>query len=236
MEVIEFESREALADALAQAVSSDLRDALSVSDQTWALLRVSGGSTPLPFFRALSAQVLDWHRVQLGLVDDRWVDAEHDASNEAFVRRELMAETSLAAKARFVGLADATQSVEVADARWAKMGAEGVADSADALILGMGGDGHFASLFPGMPGLEAALDLRDAPGTLSALAPSEPRERVSLNFAAIAGSKALYLHITGAEKRGLFDRALSGDSDVASLPISHLLAQLGSRLRVYWAP
>lgn len=234
MKIETFESRDALADALAQRVVDLLR--ARVEDGTSPLLRVSGGSTPLPLFRALARAELDWSRVRVGLVDERWVPTDDPASNERFVRGELLAPGTPGAEAHFVGLADAARPVDTAPTRWAEQLEAGLPDRSEVLILGMGGDGHFASLFPGMPGLEAAFDLAAAPGTLSALAPSEPRARVSLNLSAIAAAEHLFLHITGSDKRELLDRALAGDPEVASLPIATLVAQLGAHVTVYWAP
>jgi 6-phosphogluconolactonase len=228
--VNEYESREALAEALADALLEDLQASSE------PLLRVSGGSTPLPLFQALARRERDWSKTWVGLVDERWVAADDPASNEGFVKREFLVEGSPAASARFVGLAQADRPVDAAGEAWAAMVDAGVPPSADALVLGMGGDGHFASLFPGMPNLELGLELEAEAGTLRAEAPSEPKERVSLNLAAIASSKKLYLHITGAEKRALFDKAVAGDAEVADLPISALVAKLGPRLTVYWAP
>ena len=231
MPLREFESRESLAQALAQVLVADLQG------RGAALLRVSGGSTPRPLFRALAEFAhFDWSKVWIGLVDERWVGVEDAASNEAFVKRELMPQASPVAAARFVGLARPDQSLDCAASVWSEMIDAGVPSIADALVLGMGADGHFASLFPGMPGLAQSLKLDAQPGTVPALAPSEPRQRISLNLAAIAASKQLYLHITGADKRALFDRARSGDAEVADLPIATLVAKLGERLIVYWAP
>jgi 6-phosphogluconolactonase len=105
----------------------------------------------------------------------------------------------------------------------------------DALVLGMGDDGHFASLFPHDPGLVAALDHDAAPACVAMRAPVEPTERISLNLAALLQTRRLFLFITGTQKRDLLLAAARRSAD-APLPVASLLSQRVPMPEVYWAP
>ncbi|EDM81879.1 6-phosphogluconolactonase [Plesiocystis pacifica SIR-1] len=229
----EAEGRRELGAAVARRVLEALGRALASSASARAL--VSGGSTPGPFFDALVelGSGLDWSRVEIGLVDDRWVPPDHPASNLRLVRERLCRGPIAEARVRGLGAVelDARASVRAADERARSQPPPAV------VVLGMGGDGHFASLFPGMPGLAAALDVDAPPGVLGALAPSPPQARVSHNLAALLAADDLILHITGAEKREVFERARA-DAEPA-LPVRALLRAAERRergLAVYWAP
>jgi 6-phosphogluconolactonase len=99
----------------------------------------------------------------------------------------------------------------------------------------MGEDGHFASLFPGEPGLPAALDPSSAPGCVAMHAPVEPTERISLNLAALLQARRLFLFVTGAAKRELL-LAAARREPAAHWPVTALLAQRHPEPEVYWAP
>ncbi len=137
------------ADALAAALSAGVRD------RGAALLAVSGGRTPVPVFQALSARDLDWSRVTVTLVDERWVDPASSDSNQRLVETHLL--QYRAAASRFVPMKSAGAAPEDGVAPMAA--ALGPAPVFDAVLLGMGEDGHFASLFPSSPALAAGLDL-----------------------------------------------------------------------------
>ena len=135
-------SAEAHADALAQRVADALRQA--IDSRGSATLVVSGGRSPVAFFGALAQQALDWRQVLVSLADERWVPVNHASSNEALVRRHLL--RGAASEAKFLGLyrvaGSLEQAAELADAAFAEL------PPIDVLVLGMGDDGHTASLFP----------------------------------------------------------------------------------------
>ena len=216
--------------ALAAQVAAALRAGLATRGV--ASLAVPGGRTPLPLFRALREVELDWSRVGVTLTDERWVPVDDPASNESLVRRELLA--SLAAQARFLPLFNGSASAAgAAAAVWNSLAP--LPRPFDAVVLGMGDDGHFASLFPDDPGLAAALSQAAAPGCVAMRAPVEPNERISLNLSALLQTRRLFLFITGVHKRDLLLAAARRAAD-APLPVAALLSQRVPIPEVYWAP
>jgi 6-phosphogluconolactonase len=188
------------------------------------VLAVSGGKSPVPFFHALRSQPLDWSRVMITLVDERFVPADHPDSNAALVREHLLQDA--AAAARFLPL--------VGDARddVAELAAANAAyQHPTVAVLGMGEDGH-----------RFAVSRRDGPGgwaghgrslPLLAVQPlTAPHLRFSMSKAALLACDSLILSIQGAGKRQVFDQAVQGIND--SLPISHFLLQTECPIDVYW--
>ncbi len=195
-----------------------------------ASLVVSGGSTPKPFFEHLSRRVLAWDRVRITLADERWVGADHEASNERLVRRHLL--VAEAAVATVVGLktpeATPEEGCEACEQALAQ-----VTRPFDVVILGMGGDGHTASLFPGAPELAAGFDPASGRTCLAAHPATAPHPRMSLTLPALLDSRRLVLHITGESKRRVYAQALE-PGPAQELPIRAVLAS--DRVEVWWAP
>lgn len=225
-----FESPAAAAAALAAQVVAALRTGLAWRGA--GSLAVPGGRTPVPLFHALRDAELDWSRVGITLTDERWVDETATASNATLVRTELL--SGRAAAAHFVPLYNGGTSALAAEAEvWSALGA--LARPFDAVVLGMGEDGHFASLFPDNARLEAALDARAAPGCVAMRAPVAPAARISLNLAALLQTRRLFLFVTGEAKRQLLLSAARGAAH-GSWPVSALLAQRHPPVEVFWAP
>ena len=221
-----FDDRQSLAESLASSVADSLYGTLTGRPR--ASLVVSGGSTPLPFFRHLRTLELPWLQVDITLADERWVDAGHEASNESFVARELMQD--LAASARFIGLKTPHATPEE--------GCDAVARAItplrpfDIVVLGMGGDGHTASLFPDDPLITQRLDTGEL--CVAARPPSQPLPRLSLTPKAFERTQRLILHITGEDKREVYDRARK-PGPVEELPIRAFLHG-PTDVDVYWSP
>lgn len=215
--------------SLAGQVKSALRSGLEQRGS--ASLVVPGGRTPLPLFHALRDADLDWARVTVTLTDERWVDEVHPASNAGLVKRELL--QARAAAARFRPLFDGSDRVrDAVESVWRSLG--NVPRPFDVVVLGMGDDGHFASLFPQSPGVAAALDPAALPACVAMHAPADPASRISLNLSALLESRRLFLFITGTPKRELLLAAARGDAE--GLPVAALLAQRVPMPEVYWAP
>jgi 6-phosphogluconolactonase len=225
-----FESAQAAAGELAEQVAMALQLGLSLRDL--ASLAVPGGRTPVPLFHALNEAALDWSRVLVTLTDERCVPTEDAASNAALVRDHLFADRAVAA--RFVSLYDGAADGEAAATRaWERLRI--VPRPFDAVVLGMGEDGHFASLFAGSSGLDAALDPSAAPACVAMRAPVVPHERISLNLAALLQARRLFLFATGAGKRELLLAASRRDGG-GQWPVAALLAQRRPMVEVFWAP
>ncbi|WP_068828417.1 6-phosphogluconolactonase [Pseudomonas sp. BMS12] len=215
----------AQAEAMALQVAEALRQAIEVRGE--ALLVVSGGRSPMAFFECLARQTLDWSKVSVSLADERWVPQDHPDSNEALVRRHLL--QANAASARMLGLYHPAADVERAAER-AEQALAGL-PLIDVLVLGMGEDGHTASLFPGSPHLAEALH-EDCPRRVLAMqAPVEPRQRLSLTRRVLAGARLPMLAIQGQSKLETLKRALAEDG--LDLPIR---AFLRAPLQIHYCP
>lgn len=216
------DSAEDLALALARYVAERLRHALATRGR--AFLIVSGGSTPVPFFEALSCTALDWGGVVVTLADERWVDASHADSNERLVRLHLIKDQAHAAL--FVPLYNGAPTPEAGlDAVEARLDA--LPWPADVTVLGMGGDAHTASLFPHAPELPAALDEHASARCLAVGAPGAPNvplPRISLNHHALLDAAQLVVHVTGPAKQAVLRQALQ-EGPVTDMPIRLALHQ-----------
>ncbi|MCR6625738.1 MAG: 6-phosphogluconolactonase [Pseudoxanthomonas sp.] len=220
-----FPDGDAVASALAQAVADDLRAALVQRGQ--ASLALSGGTTPRRFLQALSQQALDWANVTVTLVDERWVPDDHERSNARLVKECLL--QNAAADARFVPLyrPAATPDEVLEDI------AAGLPATLDVVVLGMGGDGHTASFFPGGDRLAEAMDTATSATVLPMRAPGAGEPRITLTLPVLRDAGRLYLHIEGGEKRQVLQQALSGQGPGAQFPMHHVLQALRAPLQVY---
>ncbi len=226
--ILAFPSQAELAPALAAAIAEDLRRAIGARGR--ATLAVSGGTTPVPLFRELQRAELDWSRVSVTLVDERWVDVDHTDSNAALVQRHLL--QGSAAAARFQPLKNpertAAMGCEATNRSLARLGPP------DSAVLGMGADGHTASWFPGAPTLAQALDPDGVDGCIALQPPGGGHARLSLSLPAVLASSRIYLHFTGSDKWATFERALL-PGPVGDLPVRALLRQPSPPLQICYA-
>lgn len=224
-----FANDAALAESFAHTVAANLRAAIDARGH--ALIGVSGGSTPREFFKHLSNQDLDWSRVTITLCDDRWVPPTSDRSNEHLLRETLL--RNKASKATFAPLhidaPDPESALANVQANVAKLRMP-----FDVIVLGMGSDGHTASLFPDGDHLVEASDPNTKARALPMRAPDAPEPRITLTLPALIDTHALYLHIEGADKKAVFDKAMT--SDDSSAPIRKVLKASRVTPIVYWCP
>ncbi|HEY8573814.1 6-phosphogluconolactonase [Phenylobacterium sp.] len=212
-----YPSADALADAAAHGVEAWLAQGLRTRGR--ASLVATGGRSPGPVYDRLRAARVDWARVIVTLSDERCVDEASPDSNLRQVRERLL--VGEAAKAHVLPLWPAAHEAAL----------EALLPF-DAVLLGMGEDGHVASLIPGSAALDEGMD----PATPKLVLPVEaglgspPLPRVTLTLAALLNSRAIFLLIAGDAKRQVVARAQAGED----LPVRAVLAH--ERLRVLWAP
>jgi 6-phosphogluconolactonase len=218
-------------DALARQLANDVTAALGrrLATDGAAGLVVSGGRTPAKFLRELGSRELDWSSVFVALADERCVAADDPASNLRFVR-----EAFAGAPASAATLAAVDPTGVAAASRWSEALGK-VPRPFAAVILGLGDDGHFASLFPGMPGLATALDTSNTTSVVAGFAPVEPKARLSLTLPTLLDTDLLVLHVTGASKLATLQRAACGGSAL-EMPVRALLAQRRVPLEIYHSP
>lgn len=219
-----FPSSEALAEALARDVARALGAAIARRGQ--ALIAVSGGTTPKLFFPALARQALDWAKVTVVPVDERFVPETSPRSNGALIRNSLL--TDKAAAGRFAPLFHEAGTVEAAAQRAAAELAA-LPWPLDVAILGMGTDGHTASFFPDAANLGALTDPANENLLLPVHAPSAGEPRLTLPLSRLLESGLLALHIEGEEKRKVLEAG-------GKKPVSAVFAHAMKPVPVYWTP
>lgn len=225
-EVKKYQSLETLFDSLADEIADKVETDISSGTNTTALV-VSGGTTPQPLFERLAATPLAWDKVTFVPSDERWLATNHDASNENLIRLSLLQDKAVTAAVQ--GLKLDFDTAQEAEAELNKV-LKPVLGNYAVAVVGMGLDGHFASIFPGTPQEQNALDMSrdqlcyavDATGCAVA---GDYTERMTLSMSAILNAKHIYLLITGEEKLALVKKAINRDQSVSELPIVRLLQQ-----------
>jgi 6-phosphogluconolactonase len=195
-----------------------------------ASLVLSGGRTPVGLFKQLSQQKLDWSKVDITLADERWVPVDDDASNEKTIRTHLL--QGKASAATYYSLKteaeDAENGVDELTAQLAS-----IQTPFDVLILGMGEDGHTASLFPCSAQIDDGLNLESGNSYIAVKPSTAPNQRISLTLPSLLNSHHTFLHLTGESKRQVLQTALSGD-DEREMPIRAILNR--ANVELVWAP
>jgi 6-phosphogluconolactonase len=223
-----FETRNEASNAAADRIAEVLSKRLE--RQRDASLVVSGGTTPERCFQALAGKDLDWARVHVLLSDERWVPPNDNSSNEKLVRETLL--QAKAGKARLAPLY--AEGVEIAEhCEVLETSLRRLPLPFSVCLLGMGEDGHFASLFPDAANLEAGLDKNASNLCMPVSTAASPHPRVSLTLAALSRSDEIILLIFGDRKREVYERAKTTGN---TYPVAHLLKQKQAPVHMYWAP
>lgn len=229
-----FVDRSSMSAALADAITGRLEDAIAARDA--ASLIVSGGSGPKVLFEILARRELPWERITVSLADERWVDSASPDSNERLVRTALL--THNARAARFVSLKTPHARPEDGE-RECESALAAIPSPFDVVVLGMGEDGHTASLFPGADKLDAALDVtadrQCVAITPKALPSNAPYPRMTMTLPRLLASRWIALLLAGQSKLEVYEQALAG-SDVSAMPVRAVLQQQRTPVVTYWAP
>jgi 6-phosphogluconolactonase len=222
--------------ALAQDIAERLRAA--IAQRGVAVLSVSGGKSPIALFETLRTQVLDWHKVNITLVDERCVPTVHPDSNAYLVQTYLRQD--LAESANFFEMVSQTSAPLSSPSVLALQAEENLkqAGTADVLILGMGADGHTASLFPDAPNLQHAIDLSNPrlclPIELEKPPANAPYARITQTLTSILSARHIILPLSGADKLATLKQAQQGLD--ARWPISYVLHQTQTPVALWIAP
>ncbi|WP_332690726.1 6-phosphogluconolactonase [Devosia sp.] len=224
-----FADKATLAMELAEAVADRIRAA--IAERGEAAIAVSGGSTPARFFQSLGkTKDIDWSKVIVTLVDERWVDETSDRSNALLVNERML--QGPAATARFFPLYSGGDEPDATGVAKTNALLAGLPEQFAAVVLGMGNDGHTASFFPGGDTLAEALTAEGP--TLAIRAPGAGEPRITFTLPRLLRTDGLYLHIEGEEKAAVLDTAL-GEGPTEDMPIRAVLRS-GHAVTVYWCP
>ena len=226
----DYDNVDELADAVAGDVAFIVESALDA--RAASLIAIPGGKTPLPVYEKLSAKTLKWKQVTIIPTDDRLVAVDDERSNVRAI-----AQSFLPTGARVIPIAtmldDYRQAGNAADARL-----QDLSWPPDLVWLGVGADGHTASIFPG-PDLQDALEApkaRRAVGVMPDPMPEDaPVPRVTLTRASILSARTILITVTGDEKRELLERAIE-DGHSSKLPIGRVLAEVEQPIDIHWCP
>lgn len=212
--------------ALTEALSQQWLDVIQATPDG-SSFALAGGSTPAPVYQRLDQLLsnIDAHNpIKLVATDERWVPDQDTQSNEGLFRRCL---SGSAADKRWqlVSLKNASSTPEVATEAINVRLNEQLPQAFSAVLLGMGADGHIASLFPGAP------TQHDDLACLAAVHPQTRQSRMSLSLPRLLNTKRIWLVITGAEKRQVLEQAIENN-----LPVASLLREAGCTIDVFWCP
>ena len=223
-----FPDAGALAKAAAEVLGDALNRRLSESGER-ARLMATGGSSPVACYGHLQAWPLDWSRVDVALTDDRFVPPDAPESNEALVRQHLL--QSAAAAARLTPLWSAAPTPDAAASRAEP--AIRALGKFDAVLLGVGPDGHICSLFPNSPEAVEGLDPDTKRLVIGVAKAGQPPyvPRITLTLPAILNASLVVILISGTDKKQVIESALAG----AALPVRAVLAQDRTPVRILWA-
>jgi 6-phosphogluconolactonase len=228
MNVKTFSSMHECEDALLDELTLNMVQTLAQQERF--NLALAGGNTPKSLYEKLSDTKLDWHNVQVTLTDERWVDVQHMDSNENMLRHTLL--QNQAKIAGFLALKNSEKTAEQGQANTNNLLLQH-APKLDCVLLGMGDDGHFASIFPNMLNTSDLLSLNQTECCLPAH-PADKPSRISLTLRYLLSAKCIFLLIKGDAKRQVFEQ--QNESNVKQpLPIHYLLKQTVCPITVYWS-
>jgi 6-phosphogluconolactonase len=226
----DYGTKAAMADAVAAYVGGVIGDAIDTRDE--ALVALPGGKSPEPIFERLADAPIDWSRVTIIPTDDRLVPPDDPLSNFAMIARHFRPKGAQVVPIAIEGAGDYrvagnSANAQLADLKWPP----------DLVWLGVGADGHTASIFPG-PDFEDALNGPNARRALGImpdpLPPEAPVPRVTLSRRAILSARNLLVTFSGATKRHVVEAALK-DGPLSKTPIGRVLAEAKAPIDIRWS-
>jgi 6-phosphogluconolactonase len=225
-----FKSADALARQLADDLAGKMREAIEARGRV--CIALSGGSTPVRFFEELSKRKLDWSKVRITLVDERWVTLDDAASNAALVRRHLL--QNEAEQAYFLPLKNSAPN-PVDGFMECENSLHELMVRLDFAVLGMGNDGHTASWFPGSAALPKCLDEGNAAWCCPVTDEPVDLPRMTLTWGLLSNCRHLYLHFEGDEKNRVYAQAQKEDErqNISAMPIRTVLYQSQVPLSIF---
>ena len=227
-----FGTAEEMFPALADEIVARLKQ--GVAERGAASLVCSGGTTPGALYDILSQRDAPWDKVTVTLSDERWVAPTEYGSNEKLVRSRLLVRK--AAAARIVPMKTDDASPDDAEVKVGGAVAA-VPRPFDVTLLGMGDDGHTASLYPRSQGLQKSLDVSD-PALVRGVHTDhavKTGERMTLTLRALLDSKWIVILLKGEDKLKTYNAAATGN-DVQEMPVRALLNQNSVSVQTFWAP
>jgi 6-phosphogluconolactonase len=214
--------------ALKAALLSSIKQSIKAKDQ--CAIALAGGGTPQPLYRELSHCKLPWYKLTVTLTDERWVSTDHQDSNQNMITQCLLNQAG--SELKFIPLknnyASAIEGEAVCEASLSTQ-----IKQLDVVVLGMGDDGHFASIFPDTDNVSVLLD-QSTQQKCMAVSPPGKQARMSLTLSYLLTAKVIYLLITGDKKKQIIDDVMSNRYSSQQYPVSILLNQQVCPVHIYW--
>jgi 6-phosphogluconolactonase len=220
----DFKTANSLEKELLNSIETNIR--ISLKENNEALILLSGGSTPLSLYKKFKEiKKIDWSKIKFGLVDERWVNNSSKDSNFYNISEALGGQ--IIEKSTFIPLVydELNEKKNISQAKKANIEFLG---KKTIVILGMGTDGHTASLFPDNSKTEIAIS-QLTPNILDNIAPISPKNRITHNLKSIFNSKKVILYIKGQEKKNVLEK-----SKIDLLPISYVINTLSTQVETFW--
>ena len=220
----DFKTADSLEKELLNSIETNIR--ISLKENNEALILLSGGSTPLSLYKKFKEiKKIDWSKIKFGLVDERWVNNSSKDSNFYNISEALGGQST--EKSTFIPLVydELNEKKNISQAKKANIEFLG---KKTIVILGMGTDGHTASLFPDNSKTEIAIS-QLTPNILDNIAPVSPKNRITHNLKSIFNSKKVILYIKGQEKKDVLEK-----SKIDLLPISYVINTLSTQVETFW--
>lgn len=220
----DFKTTDSLEKELLNSIETNIR--ISLKENNEALILLSGGSTPLSLYKKFKEiKKIDWSKIKFGLVDERWVNNSSKDSNFYNISEALGGQ--IIEKSTFIPLVydELNEKKNISQAKKANIEFLG---KKTIVILGMGTDGHTASLFPDNLKTEIAISQLN-PDILENIAPVSPKNRITHNLKSIFNSKKVILYIKGQEKKNVLEK-----SKIDLLPISYVINTLSTQVETFW--